>query len=793
MRPPRAQSGWQMPVLAPCSSASVRRQAAQRREFFRSGLPWKLQGGRHVRNARTPDNGRLILVSNRLPVTVQGEGESTTIRWSVGGLATALRGPHEARKGVWIGWMGQPQPPGSTLPAPLQSRMTALGLVPVPLSPHDVNLFYESFSNGVLWPTFHNQVDRIPVHAQDWENFRAVNQRFADAVVTAYQPGDVIWVHDYQLMLVPGMIRERLPGARIGFFLHIPFPPADVFRVIPWREELLEGLLGADLIGVHTHAYLRHLSSSLMHCLPVEVDVDHVWFQGRLVALGVFPIGADAARYVELCATQAVQAEAARVRAQNQVQWLLLGVDRLDHTKGIPRRMLAVETLLKRNPSLNGKVRLVQVAVPSREGVAAYTELRTRVDALVGRINGELGTASWMPIHCLYQALSADELAALYLAADVMLVTPLKDGMNLVAKEFAAARQQDGVLVLSEFAGAAAEMGEALLTNPYDVEGTARVIEHALQLSAKERRHRMARLHHNAVTFDVHAWARGFLEALGAAAMDASRREFASPESLVAELAAVPRTSLLAVLLDYDGTLVPFSSLPELATPDAALMRLLHSLAHLPRTELHVVSGRSRDDLEAWFGGLDVGLHAEHGLWSRPYRGREWQALRLESLAWKERVRPVMQHFTQRTPGSFIEDKGASLAWHYRNADPDVGLRQARELRLHLTETLSNAPVEVLGGNKVVEVRVHGVHKGRVLEAIRAEPGVRFMAIGDDRTDEDLFRMLPPSAITVSVGTTRSRARFQIGNPMEVRELLNVLLRMRAAPLDPRDLAVPPR
>src|SRR3954464_3277447 len=437
---------------------------------------------------------RVLIVANRLPVTVSPTETGVEVQKSTGGLATGLLRPHEQSGGLWIGWSGASDELTPEQQAQLDEQLAGMRLVGVPLTEDQVARYYEGFSNGVLWPLFHYLIDQVPLHVRDWEPYVAVNERFANVVAEHYQPGDLIWVHDYQLLLLPELLRRRLPDARIGFFLHIPFPSEELFRALPERDRLLQGLLGADLVGFHTPSYLRHFATSLTQILGLTVEIDRVQVTDREVRLGVFPMGIDAETFTALANDPAVQAEAESLRGDGTVK-LLVGVDRLDYTKGIPRRLLSYEKMLQTHPDLRERVRLVQVAVPSRTGVEAYQEFRSLVDGLVGRINGDFGTPRWVPVHYIFRSLSEPELVALYRAADVMLVTPLRDGMNLVAKEFLASRTDgDGVLVLSEFAGAAWELPEALQVNPYDVEGAAEVYYRALTMSPEERRARLVPL-----------------------------------------------------------------------------------------------------------------------------------------------------------------------------------------------------------------------------------------------------------------------------------------------------------
>ena len=460
---------------------------------------------------------RLIIASNRLPVTVRVESGTATVRRSLGGLATGLRGPHERSNGVWIGWPGRLDGLDESGRADVAGQLEAQRAVPLSLDAREEAIFYDHLSNGVLWPLCHDRIDRLPLRIDGWDVYESVNARFADAIAAHYRPGDLVWIHDYHLFRLPALVRERIPDARIGFFLHIPFPNPEIFFTLPKRGWLVEGMLGADLIGFHTRRYHGHFRAALRRLFGIEANADSVvGWNARPVRLGVFPMGIDANDFAKRAAARGVTLRASRYRQPGLR--LILGIDRLDYSKGIPRRLLAIERLLARHPEWRERVRLIQVAVPSRDAVGAYREIRSDVNALVGRINGAFATPNWAPIQYINRSVGGDTLLALYRAADVALVTPLRDGMNLVAKEFPASRiDEDGVLVLSEFAGAADELPDALLVNPYDVDGTADTIHQALTMDAAERRRRMRALRASVLQHDVHRWAATFLDALAAA------------------------------------------------------------------------------------------------------------------------------------------------------------------------------------------------------------------------------------------------------------------------------------
>ncbi|MFN7145088.1 MAG: bifunctional alpha,alpha-trehalose-phosphate synthase (UDP-forming)/trehalose-phosphatase, partial [Myxococcota bacterium] len=684
---------------------------------------------------------RLLLVSNRLPVHARLQHGAIDLVPSVGGLATGLARPHEERGGLWIGWPGDASRMDLAQRQRLDRALAERRLVPVHLTTTEVQRYYEGFSNGVLWPLFHSMPSRMPLECRDWDAYAAVNARFADAVAAVWRPGDLVWVQDYQLMLVPALLRDRVPDAQIGFFLHIPFPPSDIFRVLPRRDQLLAGLLGADQIGFQTFADQRNFLATALRVRGLEAEYDRIAVDGREVRAGVFPIGIDVATFEAAETDPAVTREL--VHAAPRREALLLAIDRLDYTKGIPNRLEAFDRLLDRHPRWRGRVRLLQVSVPSREGVSAYKELRKQVDELAGRINGTWSTIGWVPIVPMHRAFGAAGLRALYRTVQVMLVTPLRDGMNLVAKEFVAARTDErGVLVLSEFAGAAAELSEAVLVNPHDIDGMADAFDHALRMPEDEQRVRMRAMRERIRHGDVHRWTTSFLAALEVLpASGAACRPLPPDAPAVTAIATAPS---LALLLDYDGTLVPLVADPQAAAPDAALRTLLQALVERAGVEVHVVSGRDADTLDRWLGALPLTLHAEHGaLWRRP--GGAWTSATPGLGLHAPPVRAAMHTFAARTPGAHVEEKAVGIAWHYRRADVEHGAAAAHELRHHLGVLLANAPVEVLAGNKVVEVRPHGVDKSLALTRVRS--GAALLALGDDRTDDDLFAALPDGGV----------------------------------------------
>nr|WP_324605882.1 trehalose-6-phosphate synthase [Isoptericola variabilis] len=459
-------------------------------------------------------------MANRLPVdfTVDDDGE---VRWqrSPGGLVTALEPVMQKSDGAWVGWSGAPDLKHEPFEA------DDMLLVPVTLSRSEIERYYEGFSNDTLWPLYHDVISPPTYHRQWWDAYRRVNQRFAEAAAEQAAQGAVVWVHDYQLQLVPKMLRDLRPDLRIGFFDHIPFPPVELFQQLPWRKQIVEGLLGADLIGFQRGGdasnFVRAVRRLTDHTTrgPIISISQPDGSPGRHVRAAAFPISIDSQRFDRLARQPEVQARAKEIRTDlGDPDVMMLGVDRLDYTKGIRHRIKAYGELLQDGRLDVTRATLVQVASPSRENVGAYQELREHVEILVGRINGEFGEIGHSAIHYLHHSYPPEEMAALYLAADVMLVTSLRDGMNLVAKEYIAARSDEqGVLVLSEFTGAADELAPGpLLVNPHDIDGMKDIIVTAASMEPKEQRRRMRRLRRKVMGDDVAKWSESFLGVLTA-------------------------------------------------------------------------------------------------------------------------------------------------------------------------------------------------------------------------------------------------------------------------------------
>jgi trehalose 6-phosphate synthase/phosphatase len=731
--------------------------------------------------------GRLVVVSNRLPFTVSVRDGKPRFKESAGGLTTGLwsylqrdtnAGGHSPSH-LWVGW------PGATIPPDLQSEVREharknFQAVPLFLPEESMDRFYLGFCNRTLWPLFHYFPSLTHYEEENWQEYRRINEAFAEALIKELRPDDILWVHDYQLMLVPRLVRVMFPEMPIGFFLHIPFPSFELFRLLPssWRTEIIEGLLGASLVGFHTHDYAAHFLTCVLRTLGCEHQLGTLTLRDRTVKVDTFPMGIAFDLFMQTASSKEAEDSLAELQTKCAGRKVIFSVDRLDYTKGLLNRLRGYDLFLKTHPDWHGKVVFVLSIAPSRIGVESYQAMKHELDRVVGRILGTYGDVNWTPLIYQYRTLSFHEIVALYRLCDVALITPLRDGMNLVAKEFIASRpDQTGVLILSELAGAAKEMGEALLINPHHREEVARALDTALNMPAVEQMRRNRLLQDRLRRYDVNRWAEDFIQALlGTQAIAAAQRARSltgkARSALLQQYGSAGRRTLF---LDYDGTLVPFVGDPMQARPDAEVLELLAALGSDPANDVVMISGRRRAELEEWFGKLPVSFIAEHGVWLRP-EGGEWRTLREIKTDWKNKVRPILQFHTDRLPGAVLEEKEFSLAWHYRQADPEQGAQQAKELMDDLAAYTRNVDVQVLEGNKVVELRNTGVTKGTAaLEWLARQPSDFVLAIGDDWTDEDLFRALPPSTFSVRVGLAQTAARYHLGSHTAVRRLLREL------------------
>ena len=724
--------------------------------------------------------GKLIIVSNRLPVSVAKRKKGVAFIPSVGGLATGLSGVFNPSQSVWIGWPGQPTEKIKDDTAAIARELGAkYGCSPVFLAGAEVESYYAGFSNRTIWPLFHYFPKYTEYNQGHWEAYQRVNQRFADAALAAAAPGDTIWVHDYQLMLVPEMIRRKAPEAAIGFFLHIPFPTFEVFRLLPWRNEILKGLLGADLAGFHTYDYAQYFMRATQRLLGYESHLGLINDGQRVVRSDAFPISIDFARYSGSGLDAEVMTEMAVYRERLAGRKVILSIDRMDYTKGIRQRLEALDVFFTRNPQWKEKAVFILVAVPSRAEVDRYQSLKRNVDETISRINGTHGSIGWTPVEYLYRSLPFKALAALYNLADAALITPVRDGMNLVAKEYLAARRDEkGVLILSEMAGAAAELGEALIVNPNDIVGMAAAIKEALEMPEGEQVRRNAVMRRRIARYDVSRWSADFLARLEEIKKTQTRLGerllTAGAESRMA--AACRAASQRLFLLDYDGTLASYRDEPAAATPSPRTLDLLAKLAANPSNHLVLLSGRDKDTLAGWFGGLGISLVAEHGAAFREAGTAQWEFAGAVPTQWKDEIRAILDLYADRTPGAFVEEKELSLVWHYRKANAELAMARVNELKDNLVALTANLGLHVQAGHKNIEVKVHGVTKGQATMRWLGRGGWDFIfAAGDDTTDEDIFAVLPAEAWSIRVGLVPSAANYNLPTHRETLAALERL------------------
>jgi len=732
---------------------------------------------------------KTIIISNRLPVQLEiGNGSINAIP-SVGGLATGMKSVHSGGDSLWIGWSGlTDEEIPKELTDKIDKALAEHGSSKVSLNEEEVNGFYFGFSNRTIWPLFHYFLEYAEFELDSWLTYKSVNQKFADAILEKAGEDDTIWIHDYQLMLVPKMVREKRPNLSIGFFLHIPFPSYEIFRTLPWREEVLEGLLGSDLIGFHTYDYERHFLSSVRRLLGAEVSFNDIYVDNRLVKADSFPMGIDYEKFSEAAKKHQQNSEDQQSDLQRRLDLhkksspdakLILSIDRLDYSKGIAKRLHAFKYFLDKYPEYKEKIRLIILAVPSRSNVPQYKLLKKEIDELVGRINGELSTVSWTPIWYFYRSLPFENLIDLYTSSDIAWLTPIRDGMNLVAKEYIATRtDKSGVLILSEMAGSANEMNEALLINPNNFEQIAAALFMAINMPVLEQQRRNTILQKRLERYNVEKWANDFMNSLQAQkdrdTANVSKR--LTDTILKGVLQDYHHAKKKLFFIDYDGTLTGFKIDPQKASPDKELYNLLDELSKKEGNDIYLISGRDKETFTRWFLPKKYNMIVEHGVWISE-QGEEFRMLENVKKDWMEKIYPVLESFVDRTPGSFIEEKNYSLAWHYRNTDPDFGVNRATELNTVLTSLIGNDDISVLNGNKVMEIKSSNVNKGRAAMRVLGQKDYDFIfAIGDDWTDEFMFQELPKEAVTVKVGMQNTQAKYYIESVSGVRGILKKFL-----------------
>ncbi len=722
---------------------------------------------------------KLIVVSNRLPVTVSMNDNDLNVKPSVGGLATGISSLNLDMEQRWIGWPGMDfSNADKKTVRNLVRQLNDENLHPVFLTNREIENYYYGFCNETIWPLFHYFVQYGIYQKSFWESYKKVNEKFCDAVIDIADKDDLIWIHDYHLMLLPQMVRDRLPKSKIGFFLHIPFPSSEIFRLIPWCREIIDGLLGSDLIGFHTFDYVRHFGESVRRIRGVEHSLGQLTVDNRAVRIDAFPMGIDFDKFASAPKRKTVRDKTKKIKKRIGGDYkIILSIDRLDYSKGIPQRLEAFDLFLEQNEKYKEKVLLFLVIVPSRTEVEQYQHLKEEVDNLVGKINGKYATLAWEPIRYLYRSFNFEDLVSLYTLGDVLFVTPLRDGMNLIAKEYVASKTSEkGVLILGEMAGTAKELGEALIVNPNNLEETSDALRQALEMPEDEQVKRNKKMRSRLKRYNIERWIGDYLDRLEQIKKIQNKmisKELTS-RNIQDLVKRVNKSKNALLLLDYDGTLMPFDTDPQKVKPDKQLYGILKKLRENSNITLVIISGRDRNTLEDWLGKVSDGLVAEHGVW---IKHKQWETVEQMSDKWKSEVKPILEIFVDRTPGSFIEEKNYSLAWHYRKVDPALAAVRVGELKDDLSHITTNLNVGVLEGNKVIEIKSTGVNKGKgAMSWLNKSDWDLILSIGDDWTDEDIFEILPRDSISIKVGFGPSKAKFRLPTIQKVRDMLKEIV-----------------
>ncbi len=719
-----------------------------------------------------------IIVSNRLPFSK--DKKSGELVKASGGLVSAIEGINPLHKKTWLGIAHE------EITQEECNQLKNEEYKPVFISPELYDIYYNKISNGVLWPIFHYEGSLIQFSRREWEKYIEVNRIIAENIALVADEKDLIWIHDFHFFLVPRFLRELRPELKTGFFLHIPFPSSEVFRQLPSRKEILEGVLESDLIGFQDYSYLRHFCNSCKGLLDLDSNMLFIDYKGRKVNLGVFPVSIDTEKFIKASSSKEVNIILEKYKSEKNYKYLLLGVDRLDYIKGIIIRLKAFRELLSLYPDMRGEISLLQVSVPTRQDVTDYIELKTKVEILISEINGEFGKPNYVPIQYLYSSVSFNELVALYKLADAALITSRRDGMNLVALEYIASQDEDnpGVVILSEFTGASSVLSHSIGVNPWDIEGTAHKIYYAVKMEKNEKIFRNKQMQKYLKKYNSSQWAESFTESLQNTTKFKQNKEqktISFRNKILPEELKIDKENELLVFLDYDGTLVPIQNTPEQAVLSSETFELLKNVLKNEKIHIVIVSGRNGDFLTKQFKDLNISIAAEHGAKFYHTEKKEWHSLVLSDKdSWFPSAEKIMNDYSSRVPGSFVEVKEFGLAWHYRLSPSEFGSYQAKKLKDELETGLANLPVTVLFGNKVVEARVIEANKGFFIKwylETEKNKNETIIAIGDDITDEEMFLPLLNIGINIKVGLNgNSIAKYRFKLQKEVYDFFRFLI-----------------
>lgn len=779
---------------------------------------------------------RCIVVGNTLPINAElaPDGKSWIFSKDEDSLLLQLKdGLPDDMEVIYIGFLKCEIEPAQQEEV-ASHLLEMFNCVPA-FVPEDLrSKFYHGFCKQTLWPLFHYMLPLTPDHGGRfdrllWQAYVSVNKTFAAKVMEVIAPeDDFVWVHDYHLMLLPTLLRKKCNKVKMGFFLHSPFPSSEIYRTLPVRDELLRALLNADVIGFHTFDYARHFLSCCSRMLGLEYESRRGYigleYYGRNVTIKIMPVGIHMSQLEAGLNLPATEQKIAELNEQFKGKTVLLGLDDMDIFKGIGLKLLALEQLLKERADWRGKVVMVQIANPARGKGKDVEEVQTEVYSAVERINQQFGREGYEPIMLLERPVPFHERLAFYTIAECCIVTAVRDGMNLIPYEYIVSRQgcekldarfgsveqppKKSLLVISEFIGCSPSLSGAIRVNPWNIEAVADALNMAITMPEAEKQMRHEKHFKYVSTHDVAYWARSFMGDLERSCKDHFKRRCwgigfglnfrvvaldptfrkLSQEHIVS---AYKRTKSRAILLDYDGTVMPQGSINK--SPNLEVISLMNTLCSDPRNVVFIVSGRGRQELSGWFSPCKhLGIAAEHGYYLRWKLEEEWETcVPALEFDWKQMVEPVMKLYAESTDGSFIEAKESAIVWHHQDADPDFGSWQAKELLDHLESVLANEPVAVKSGQQIVEVKPQGVSKGMVAEKLiasmvsRSTPPDFVLCIGDDRSDEDMFESIanamvaPESPIAevfaCTVGRKPSKAKYYLEDTVDVIHMLQGL------------------
>ncbi len=698
-----------------------------------------------------------------------------------GGLVSAIRGLSSEKVGFDFEWMGIIT---NQIEKELITQMSLDSICNMKCHPlyvdekvfHD---YYNLYCNNVLWPLFHYERSMVRHNQEGWKAYCEVNKIVAEAITEEASEDDIIWIHDFHFFLVPTFIKEKRPHLKVGFFLHIPFPSSEIFRELPQRKDILNSLLLCDQIGFHDLSYLNHFRSSVQRVLG--------GVQPREEVLGVYPISIDSELFHQLARRNETSEFLKTYQSHKKKMRWILGIDRLDYIKGLPLKLSSYKSFLKKFPEEHKKIQLVQIIIPSRIDVPEYRILKEKIEQKISSINGEFGSPDWVPIQYIFNSVSEFELSALYQLSDVLQVSSRRDGMNLVSLEYVISQspEQPGVVLLSEFAGAHSTLSYAMSINPWNIQETAIKMKEAIHHPLQKRKQEIKSMQNFLFGYNSSDWAKLFLRDLLWRPNENVKKSNTFSNGNFPWMEKLKSKKVL-MFFDFDGTLSPIASRPKEVKTEAKTIELLQLINNSPNSEFVIISGRDKEFLEEQFIDHDLGfrLAACHGAYSYSPKDHTWVNLIPNGpLKWKENVIEIFDLYTKRTPGSFIEDKGHAITWHYRQSPREFADFLATKLFYELEEHLANSPVQVSRGKKIIEVKSMNANKGffvqNWIQSSHNKPDI-VLAIGDDATDEDMFSVLQGrndiESFCIKVGKDKSLAHFHIDEQNQVNQFLERVL-----------------